>query len=69
MTTRTKGDKWLTYDQVVYLIKLSQRTIDRRVAAGKFPIPVTNEGRKVFVKREIDAWMDAQENMRCGLLA
>ncbi len=69
MTTRTKGDKWLTYDQVVYLIKLSQRTIDRRVAADKFPIPVKNGGRKVFVKREVLAWMETQENRRCGLLA
>ena len=64
MTTRTKGDKWLSCDEVVYLTTLSRRTIDRLVAAGKFPVPVTNAGRKVFVKREINGWMEAQENLR-----
>lgn len=64
MTTRTKGDKWLSYDQVIYWTKLSRRTIDRLVAADKFPLPVKNGGRKVFVKREIFTWMETQENRR-----
>lgn len=64
MTTRKKGDKWLTYFDVEKLTTLSETAIRRLVATDKFPLPVTITGRKVFVKREVLAWMDQQENKR-----
>lgn len=64
MTTRKKGDKWISYRGVSMLTELSETTIRRLVAADDFPIPV-RVGKSIrFVKREVMNWMEQMENRR-----
>ncbi len=44
--------------EVTRRTSLSVRSIDRKVAAGKFPAPVSiSDYRKAYIETEVDAWI------------
>ena len=50
----------LTYAELAELWRVTVRTIERRVAAGRAPKPINTGGRKLFRREDILAWEQAQ---------
>lgn len=46
----------LTYDELADLWRVTVRTIQRRVAAGRAPQPVFTGGRALFRREDVLAW-------------
>ena len=61
--TNFKNKPFLTIKEVSKLIGLSVSTINRLVKKGDFPLKVKISPRRmVFMKKEIDVWIENQRN-------
>ena len=61
--TNSENRPFLTIKEVSKLIGLSVSTINRLVKKGDFPLKVKISPRRmVFMKKEIDVWIENQRN-------
>jgi prophage regulatory protein len=53
------GNRFLSPKAVCEKISLSRSTLDRLVAAGRFPQPIRlTESRLAYRERDVEAWME-----------
>ncbi len=62
--TNSENRPFLTIKEVSKLIGLSVSTINRLVKKGDFPPKVKISSRRmVFIRKEIEEWINAKENV------
>jgi excisionase family DNA binding protein len=54
------GTTLLNLDEVCQLVKLHRRTIERHIKKGRFLPPRRHGRERVWVKSEVEAWLDRQ---------